>query len=82
MVRFPVLLLPRAWVQFLFWELRSCKLCVGAKKKKKNKPPKTPTKLSNLKVPRLNKEPKITILFRLNQVCKRNIAFITLIESC
>ena len=43
MVRIPVLLLPRAWVQSLFRELRSCKLCDRAKKKKKN----TPKKLSN-----------------------------------
>lgn len=78
MVGIPVLLLPRVWVQSLFRELRSCKLCDGAKKKKT----KTPTKRSDLKIPRLNKEPKITILFRINQVCKRNSAFITLIELC
>ena len=85
MVGIPVLLLPRVWVQSLFRELRYCKLCDGAKKTKtktKPKKTKTPTKRSNLKIPRLNKEPKITILFRINQVCKRNSAFITLIELC
>ena len=37
MVGIPVLLLPRVWVQSLFRELRSCKLCDGAKKTKTKK---------------------------------------------
>lgn len=71
---------PGPGVQSLTGELRSCNLHAVAEEEKKEK--RKNKSLSNQNVPRLNKGPKGTILFRINQLCKRSIVFTTLIELC